>query len=45
MAKMAVFEKVMAKITKCFNYGNFHIHRSLKLLGRQYIFADKMWFC
>jgi len=21
------FDEVMAKITKCFNYGNFHIHR------------------
>jgi len=27
-------EKVMAKIIKCFNYGNFHIHRYLKLFGR-----------
>jgi len=41
MAKIAVFEKVMAKITKCFNYGNFHVHRCLKLLGRQYIFCQK----
>jgi len=35
----------MAKITKCFNYGNFHIHRYLKLLGRQYTYCQKMWFC
>jgi len=37
--------KVMAKITKCFNYGNFHIHRCLKLFGKQYAFCQKMWFC
>ena len=34
--KWLFFKKVMAKITKCFNYGNFHIHRCLKLFGRQY---------
>jgi len=28
-----VFEKVMAKITKRFNYGNFYIHRGLNMLG------------
>ena len=30
----------MAKTTKCFNYGNFQIHRCLKLFGRQYIFSS-----
>jgi len=34
----------MAKITKCFNYGNFHIHRCLKLFGKQHIFAEKCGF-
>jgi len=40
---MAVFQKGMGKITKCFNYGNFHIYRYLKLFGRQYrpIFCRK----
>jgi len=38
-------KKVMAKITKSFNYGNFHIHRCLKLFGSQYIFCQKTWFC
>jgi len=41
MAKMAVFLKVMAKITEFFNYGNFHIHRCLKLFGRHYVFCQK----
>ena len=34
----------MAKMTKGFNFGNFHIHRCLKLFGRQYIFAKKCGF-
>ena len=40
---MAVFEKVMAKITKCFkfNYSNSHIHGCLKVFGRQFIFCPK----
>jgi len=41
---MAVCQKVMAKITKCFDYGNFHIHRCLKLFGRQYILLTKCYF-
>jgi len=32
--KWLFFEKVMAKLIKCFNYGNFHIHRCLKLFRR-----------
>jgi len=36
-----LFEKVKAKITKCFNYGNFYIHRCLKLFGKQYTFCRK----
>ena len=39
--KWLFFEKVMAKTTKCFNYGKFHIHRCLKLFGKQYIFCQK----
>jgi len=39
--KSLFFENAMAKITKCFNYGNFYIHRCLKLFGRQYIFCGK----
>jgi len=39
--KWLFFEKVVAKIAKCFNYCNFHIHRCLKLFGRQYIFCQK----
>jgi len=39
--KLLFFEKVMAEITICFNYGNFHIHRCLKLVERQYIFCRK----
>jgi len=39
--KWLFFEKVMAKITKCFNYGNFYIHTYLKLFGKQYIFRRK----
>jgi len=39
--KWLFFDNVMAKITKCFNYGNFHIHRCLKLFGKQYIFCRK----
>jgi len=35
--KWLFFEKVMAIITKCFNYGNFYIHRCLKLFGKQHI--------
>jgi len=38
--KWLFLENVMAKITKCFNYGNFHIHRCLKLFGRQYKKCD-----
>jgi len=34
----------MAKNTNCFNYGNLHNHRGLKMLGRQYIFAKEIWF-
>jgi len=41
MTKMAVFLKVMAKSAKCSNYGNFYIHRCLKLFGKQYIFCRK----
>jgi len=33
MAKMADFENVMAKITKCFNYGNLYIHKGLEFFG------------
>jgi len=39
--KWLFFEKVIANIAKCFNYGNFHIHRCLKLFGRLYIFCRK----
>jgi len=39
--KLLFFEKVMAEITICFNYNNFHIHRCLKLVERQYIFCRK----
>jgi len=41
--KWLFFEKVMAKITKFF-YGNLHVHRCLKLFGRQYIFCQKCGF-
>jgi len=43
--KWLFLENVMAKITKCFNYGNFHIHRCLKLFGRQYIFGRQYKKC
>jgi len=29
----------MAKITNFLNYDNLHIHRCLKLFGKQYIFC------
>jgi len=38
--KWLFFEKVMAKITKCFNCGDFYIHRGLKLFGSIF-FAEK----
>jgi len=38
--KWLFFENVMAKITKCFNCGNFYIHRGLKLFGSIF-FAEK----
>jgi len=43
LPKCLFFEEVMAKITKCFNCGNFYIHRGLKLLGSLF-FADKKKF-
>jgi len=33
------FFNVMAKITKCLKYGNFHIHRCLKFFGGSIFFA------
>jgi len=42
MAEMAAFlKKLWQKIKKCFNYGNLHKHRRLKMLGRQYIFYQR----
>ena len=34
----------MAKTTKYFNYGNFHIHGYLKLFGMQYFLIKKCSF-
>ena len=33
--KWLFFQKCMAKITDCFNYGNFYIHRCLKFFGNR----------
>jgi len=41
MAKMAVFDKGAAKITKSFNCGNLHIHKRLRMFGMKYIFCRK----
>ena len=43
--KWLFFENVMAKITKCFNYGNFHINWCIKLFGDSIFFVEEMWFC
>jgi len=38
------FEKVTAKITNCFNYGNFHIHRSQIVQKAAYCSLKKCGF-
>jgi len=42
--KLLFFENVVAKITKCFTYGNLYNDRGLKMFGRPYLFCQKIWF-
>jgi len=39
--KWLFFENVVAKITKCFNNDNFHVHRCLKLFQKAVYFLPK----
>jgi len=45
MAKIAVFENVMAKNKKCFNIGTLCNHKGLKIFRRQCIFVENVWLC
>jgi len=42
--KWLFFEKVTAKITKCFNCGNFYIRRGLKLFGSVFFAGNNCFF-